>query len=212
MRDVIDQIISLRGEDSRILSVFVELIGLQMDREGASSDRINAILDDPNTYTNQLARYNPEEVTSIKNLLTAIFQNDQSIQMLVEKLEDYDSRFLAITFLGWFGEKARSVIPEFIGVIGSGHPANAAAKRAIQLIGGGEELVLSAIKQSIMQEDDASFLELIDLALHTQLRESKEFDDVFSLGAKSKNPQMRWAAAFWISQLPEASKQSMKKI
>lgn len=207
-----DQITSLRSDDNLILWAFVERIAARLEREGAAAERVIAVLNDPNTCIEELVKYSPEKVSAVKNLLAAVFKNDRSIPHLAEKAQDYDTRFLAITFLGWFGAKARPVIPEFIGTIGSGNPANGAAKRAIQLIGGAEPLVVSAIEQSIANEDDTSFLELIDLALHTPLRHSMEFANLFTLGATSQNADLRWATAFWVDKLPDGQKQRLAKV
>jgi hypothetical protein len=154
-----------------------------------------------------------DEVKSIRtNLLEFLERGDESIQYLVFKLDDYQARYFAASFLGWFGNNANSAIPQLID-LASGHSSAAgAAQKSILFIGGAEQKILTAIGEALKLEDDESFGNLSNLALKTTLNSSEVFFETLLLGAANENLHIRESVADVIGRLQVSDTEKFKSI
>ena len=153
------------------------------------------------------------DVKSLReNLIKFLEEGDEAVRYLMTKLDDYQARYFASSFLGWFGDRASIAIPKLIN-LASGHSSAAgAAQRAILFIGGAEQKILQVIKEALSDEDDESFRHLSSLAVKTDLNNSDVFFEVLRTGAVHESPNIREAAVDIIWQLKVPDREKIKSI
>jgi hypothetical protein len=150
----------------------------------------------------ELENQDSVELDSFRNnLLEFLKGGSESVEYLILKLEDYQTRYLVSTFLGWFGRDAFNAVPKLID-LASGHGSAAgSSQKAILLIGGAEPQILLNIESSLASEDDEAFSNLTNLAMKTTLINSKDFFEALRKGGKHKNPHFRESVTDIIWQL-----------
>lgn len=132
------------------------------------------------------------ELKEVRDTLISFLQEKGDVvHYLIISLHEYQSRYFAASFLGWFGNSAKVALPELID-LASGHGiASGAARKSILLIGDAESEMLNAIMESVRFEDDESFRNLTTLATKTKLATSNTFFEMLKSCSKHSNPYFR---------------------
>jgi hypothetical protein len=154
-----------------------------------------------------------DEVKSLRESLKEFLdEEDKAVHYLIAKLDDYQARYFASSFLGWFGNSASIAIPKLTD-LASGHSSAAgAAQKAILFIGGAEQAILRAVEEALSLEDDESFRNLSALAVKTDLKSSDIFFEVLRKGATHDNPHIREAVADFVWHLQISNIEGIKSI
>lgn len=208
MINILDDLNTARQDQLLFLQKTIETVNSALTNQPINTMELQKII-----FAISLEELNPDEVRgSRENLIKFLEEGDEAIKYLMVKLNDYQTRYLAASFLGWFGDSASIAIPKLIG-LASGHSSAAgAAQKAILFIGGAEEKILQAIREALDSEDDESFRQLSALALRTHLNSSDVFWEVLRKGAVHKNPHIREAVADIVWQLKISDTEQIRSI
>jgi hypothetical protein len=138
-----------------------------------------------------------------------MLEDNNAVYDLMDRLQDYDSRFLAASFLGWFGPEGRPAAQQLIDLASGNSAAVEAAKQSLLLIGNTEHEIILALQASLAADDDGAFRELCDLAVRASNRNSDDFFAVLRVATDSYNPHIREVVADTIKELPSEVKKRM---
>lgn len=137
-----------------------------------------------------------DELKNLKNrLMKFLDDKDGAIEYLISNLNDYETRYLAASFLAWFGSDAKIAVPSLIDLVSGHGSAAGAAQRSILHIGGAEQEIIKAIEESASAEDDEIFRNLASLAIKTKLVSSDIFLEFLLKASKHHNPHIREVVA-----------------
>ncbi len=164
MPQPVDALFAFQGPKREILHVIIDLVKSFLAENGRASRQL---VDRLKTYNPgdhpSLQQYDIDLVNMVFGTVIEVLEDDNSLTFLVDKLSDYYGRVLAATMLGWFGPRAREVVPQLIGIASGTGVAVGVAKQAILLIGYPESETLAALRASVLENDDGAFRELCDL-------------------------------------------------
>ena len=208
----IDYLFTLRGREREAFHTIIDSVNTFLAQENSATERLVDILRIEQSINSALQEHDPELIDAIKHVIAQILEDDASLALLAEKLNDYKDRVIAATMLGWFRSRAKEVIPDLIDLAGWPGNATEAAKQAILLIGHAESEVMSALRKSVLDSDDGGFRELWDLAVRAGYSSLLEFQDIVRMAVQSRNPHLREAAADAIWRLDTADKQRFASI
>jgi len=178
----------------------IVLIDLWIDlwRKPFTEQHIVAILKETQSFLRQADR---KEVGKVLDAAIKALGDDRSVDILLTKLSDPRSRYLAAALLGWFAQRAHGAIPDLIDIVGSPSVACGAAKRSALLIGVKEQELMLAIRTSISDNDDNAFRDLCDLAMQAGYGNTTSFRKLLGVAAQSDDADMRTEALDMIGKL-----------
>jgi hypothetical protein len=210
MFNILDNLTTMKREQLIFLQKAIETVNSALTIQKISTLEVQKIIFD--ISLEELA-INTDEVRSLRgNLNELLEEGDKAVHYLMAKLNDYQARYFASSFLGWFGKSANIAIPKLID-LASGHSSAAgAAQKAILFIGEAQEKILHAVEEALNLEDDESFRNLSNLAVKTDLKSSDVFFEVLRRGALHESPHIREAVADIIWHLRVSDIEKIKSI
>lgn len=193
----------LNGSDR--VTVFFDIVDRVNQSIGhtplVGDELIQALREYSASYPENWKALNAEAVdTLLREIVQMLEHDDESIDLLASKLNT-ESWVTVIIMFGWFGAKARRLLPVLINYAGSSHAISTYAYHSVLLIGGAQEEILSALRNSVAQNDDEALLALGHLAIGAGHHVDKEFKDILDLASESSNPILRETVAVVIAQI-----------
>jgi hypothetical protein len=134
-------------------------------------------------------------------IVDALSHPDDSIPSLLIKMNDYGSRYLAATMLGWYGSQAQAAIPDLVDLAAGSSGNVGAASAAILRIGGAKDALLAALRNSLVSAEYSAFLQLSELVARGGYDSSEGYIDILHDAARSPDADIREAAATVIGRL-----------
>jgi hypothetical protein len=214
MSKSIDYLFAIREPDElNALFEFMKAINSLLAKKQANTDGLVSVLrayqnktEGSPLYLGQVAR---QLRSTILNAVIAMLEDDNAVYELMDRLQDYDSRFLAASFLGWFGPGGRPAVQQLIDIASGASAAVEAAKQSLLLIGNTEHEIMLALQASLDADDDGAFRELCDLAVRANCENSDDFFAAFRVAIDSNNSHVREVVVDTIKELPTEAKKRM---
>jgi HEAT repeat protein len=206
MANSVNQLLNLQGSEREILHKFIELIGSVLVEDSLLTSQLVILLQKPGRTSLQCDNYDLDKVNFVRNQIINMLMDDQSVEILINKLDEYRTRYVVATMLGWFRSKAKIALPKLIGIVGDSGLANGAAKRSILLIGVDKKYIFEEMQNSIYTGDDGVFRELCDLVVIASYRTFPAFVDLLRSGSISDNSNIREVVADYIGRLAPSEK------
>lgn len=201
MHKILDNISELQKHQLSFLQKIIETVNDVLFVRKLTISELKKIVVDAFIAFQNNADCDRNETEYLCNALIEMVEDDEAVEYLIAKLDDYQTRYFACSFLGWYGYRAKSALPKLID-LSSGHSSAAgAAQKAIIFIGGAEKEILYSIKESLRSDDDESFRHLSNLAARTSLNGTNAFFETMRMSAEHNNPNIRESVADIIIRL-----------
>jgi hypothetical protein len=204
----IDKFFALAQSDYELLGNTVNyVVGVLLNEK----NDVNLLAEKLQSAISQSQTLN-ERIGRALDILIGILKDDESVPLLVSRLDNYNERMFAAVLLGWFGTRARTAIPSLIDLASGSSGVVEVAKQALLLIGNFDQEALSALQTHLQDGDDGALRELWDLISRAGYNSRHDFQRILPLASRNDNPHIREFAADAIRQLDPESKRIFSPI
>jgi hypothetical protein len=196
------------GRELATLQAVIEAVDTLIGDQNESISSLVGLLEDSSFVNRLYEQHDSHLVSKILASITQMLTSEDSIHNLILRLDIRHERDLAAIYLGWFGSRASQALPELIDLASGNSGTVGPAKQAIRRIGNAEALLISALRKSILADDDGEFREVCGLIITMNYASAPVFRDLLYQAVQSTNDDMKIAVADAISKLkPSAKKQ-----
>lgn len=203
--DSLDYLYSKRYASYTIVVLISDILG-HSERPGQGL--LNALT----RFQDLLRQLDFEEFRGVLEAMIKTLQDDTAIARLAQKLKDSQTLFIAAAMLGWYGSRAKGVLPKLVGIASTYNEATEVAKQSVLLIGDAEKEILAALRMSVSEPDDEAFTELASLAKRAGCEIMPEFQELLEEAARSSSADIRELVADTIEFLPSPIKKRFAAI